>query len=185
MKVKIDADLCTACGLCTDGVPQVFKMGKDVAEVIDARRAREPRDGGEGRCQRLPRGGDHRRVGNLLTRRRRTTPAPVGTRPFAGVCFLSASLGGQALLGPQRLAVEQLQVGLQARRLRLRSPPAPLSGTRAERSRASDSAATSYGVRVTCDAWARIASILRSKGPRGTDTIVLKSPLLKSAHGPS
>lgn len=34
MKVKIDADLCTACGLCTDGVPQVFKMGKDVAEVI-------------------------------------------------------------------------------------------------------------------------------------------------------
>jgi ferredoxin len=36
MKVKIDADLCTACGLCTDGVPQVFKMGKDVAEVIAA-----------------------------------------------------------------------------------------------------------------------------------------------------
>lgn len=34
MKVKIDADLCTACGLCTDSVPQVFKMGKDVAEVI-------------------------------------------------------------------------------------------------------------------------------------------------------
>jgi ferredoxin len=32
--VKIDADLCTACGLCTDGVPQVFKMGKDIAEVI-------------------------------------------------------------------------------------------------------------------------------------------------------
>lgn len=35
MKVKIDPDLCTACGLCTDGVPQVFKMGKDVAEVIN------------------------------------------------------------------------------------------------------------------------------------------------------
>ncbi|MGA2976975.1 MAG: ferredoxin [Spirochaetia bacterium] len=35
MKVKIDPDLCTACGLCTDGVPQVFKMGKDAAEVID------------------------------------------------------------------------------------------------------------------------------------------------------
>ena len=34
MKVRIDADLCTACGLCTDGVPQVFKMGKDTAEVI-------------------------------------------------------------------------------------------------------------------------------------------------------
>jgi ferredoxin len=35
MKVKIDADLCTACGLCTDSVPQVFKMGKDVAEVVN------------------------------------------------------------------------------------------------------------------------------------------------------
>jgi ferredoxin len=35
MTVKIDASLCTACGLCTDGVPQVFKMGKDVAEVIN------------------------------------------------------------------------------------------------------------------------------------------------------
>ena len=34
MKVRIDPDLCTACGLCTDGVPQVFKMGKDTAEVI-------------------------------------------------------------------------------------------------------------------------------------------------------
>jgi len=34
MKVRIDADLCTACGLCTDSVPQVFKMGKDIAEVI-------------------------------------------------------------------------------------------------------------------------------------------------------
>ena len=28
MKVRIDPDL------CTDGVPQVFKMGKDTAEVI-------------------------------------------------------------------------------------------------------------------------------------------------------
>ncbi len=36
MTVKIDKDLCTACGLCTDSVPQVFKMGKDVAEVISA-----------------------------------------------------------------------------------------------------------------------------------------------------
>ncbi len=34
MKVKIDADLCTACGLCTDDVPEVFKMGDEVAEVI-------------------------------------------------------------------------------------------------------------------------------------------------------
>lgn len=36
MKVKIDADLCTACGLCTDDVPDVFKMGDDVAEVIQS-----------------------------------------------------------------------------------------------------------------------------------------------------
>ncbi len=36
MKVRIDADLCTACGLCTDDVPEVFTMGDDVAEVIAA-----------------------------------------------------------------------------------------------------------------------------------------------------
>jgi ferredoxin len=36
MKVSIDADLCTACGLCTDSVPEVFKMGDDVAEVISS-----------------------------------------------------------------------------------------------------------------------------------------------------
>ena len=34
MKVSIDADLCTACGLCVDDVPEVFKMGDDVAEPI-------------------------------------------------------------------------------------------------------------------------------------------------------
>ena len=36
MKVRIDADLCTACGLCTDDVPEVFTMGDDVAEVKQA-----------------------------------------------------------------------------------------------------------------------------------------------------
>jgi ferredoxin len=36
MKVSIDADLCTGCSLCTDSVPEVFKMGDDVAEVISA-----------------------------------------------------------------------------------------------------------------------------------------------------
>lgn len=36
MKVSIDADLCTACGLCTDSVPEVFEMGDDVAIVKKA-----------------------------------------------------------------------------------------------------------------------------------------------------
>ena len=34
MKVSIDPDLCTACGLCVDECPGVFQMGDDVAEVI-------------------------------------------------------------------------------------------------------------------------------------------------------
>ena len=33
MKAKIDADICTACGLCVDTCPEVFDMGDDVAEV--------------------------------------------------------------------------------------------------------------------------------------------------------
>ncbi len=33
MKVKIDKDLCTACGLCTDICPEVFEMGEDSAVV--------------------------------------------------------------------------------------------------------------------------------------------------------
>jgi ferredoxin len=33
MKVSIDEDLCTGCGLCTDSVPDVFEMGDDVATV--------------------------------------------------------------------------------------------------------------------------------------------------------
>ncbi|MBN2738463.1 MAG: ferredoxin [Spirochaetales bacterium] len=36
MKVKIDADACTGCGLCVDSVPDVFVMGDDIAEVIKA-----------------------------------------------------------------------------------------------------------------------------------------------------
>ena len=36
MKVKIDSELCTACGLCEDSVPDVFQMGDDVAEVKSA-----------------------------------------------------------------------------------------------------------------------------------------------------
>lgn len=36
MKVRIDTDLCTGCGLCSDDVPDVFKMGDDIAEVIAA-----------------------------------------------------------------------------------------------------------------------------------------------------
>jgi len=34
MKMKVDPDLCTACGLCEDTCPDVFKMGDEVAEVI-------------------------------------------------------------------------------------------------------------------------------------------------------
>jgi ferredoxin len=33
MKVRIDADLCTGCGACTDDVPDVFVMGDEIAEV--------------------------------------------------------------------------------------------------------------------------------------------------------
>ena len=33
MKVKVDSDLCTACGLCEDTCPEVFEMGDEVAEV--------------------------------------------------------------------------------------------------------------------------------------------------------
>ena len=33
MKVKIDKDLCTACGLCADTCPDVFSMGDESAEV--------------------------------------------------------------------------------------------------------------------------------------------------------
>ena len=36
MKVSIDNDLCTACGLCVDSVPDVFELGDDVAEVKSA-----------------------------------------------------------------------------------------------------------------------------------------------------
>ncbi|MBN1542060.1 ferredoxin [candidate division KSB1 bacterium] len=33
MKVKIDPDLCTACELCVEAVPDVFEMSDDVAVV--------------------------------------------------------------------------------------------------------------------------------------------------------
>ena len=34
MKVKIDPDLCTACGLCSDECPDVFELGDEIAEVL-------------------------------------------------------------------------------------------------------------------------------------------------------
>jgi ferredoxin len=34
MKVWIDDNECTQCGLCTDNVPAIFKMGQSSAEVI-------------------------------------------------------------------------------------------------------------------------------------------------------
>ena len=36
MTVRIDAELCTGCALCTDSLPEVFRMGNDVAEVVNA-----------------------------------------------------------------------------------------------------------------------------------------------------
>jgi len=33
MKAIVDADLCTACGLCEDACPEVFELGDEVAEV--------------------------------------------------------------------------------------------------------------------------------------------------------
>ncbi len=36
MKVRIDNDACTGCGLCADSAPDIFKMGDDIAEVIKA-----------------------------------------------------------------------------------------------------------------------------------------------------
>ena len=34
MKVKVDPEVCTGCGLCADSCPEVFELSDDVAEVI-------------------------------------------------------------------------------------------------------------------------------------------------------
>jgi len=34
MKAKIDENLCTGCGLCSDNCPEVFEMGDTTARVI-------------------------------------------------------------------------------------------------------------------------------------------------------
>ena len=34
MKAIIDEELCTACGVCEEICPEVFKLGDDIAEVI-------------------------------------------------------------------------------------------------------------------------------------------------------
>ena len=33
MKVSIDQELCTGCGLCAESVPEVFEMGDEFAVV--------------------------------------------------------------------------------------------------------------------------------------------------------
>ena len=33
MKVKVDTDTCTGCGLCSDGCPDVFILEGEVAKV--------------------------------------------------------------------------------------------------------------------------------------------------------
>ena len=33
MKVRVDENLCTGCGLCADICPEVFEMGDDVSTV--------------------------------------------------------------------------------------------------------------------------------------------------------
>ena len=54
MKVSIDADLCTACELCTSAVPEVFEMGDDVAEVITPTVAAEFEDAVEEAARDCP-----------------------------------------------------------------------------------------------------------------------------------
>jgi ferredoxin len=35
MKVAVDKSLCTGCGLCVDGCPEVFQLGADgLADVV-------------------------------------------------------------------------------------------------------------------------------------------------------
>jgi len=34
MKIKVDEELCTGCGLCSDNCSEVFELTDDIAQVV-------------------------------------------------------------------------------------------------------------------------------------------------------
>ncbi len=34
MKCRLDSELCTACGLCSDSIPEIFRLDDDTVKVI-------------------------------------------------------------------------------------------------------------------------------------------------------